>query len=102
VGKRVITKQLAEGIAKKLGAVLHPKKNRPHDLYVVSYQGRQVASFGIRRAREKDKGHDHIPGQIYLSPHDAKLFGQCEHTYDYWVEKMREKGIIPPEPDQTQ
>jgi hypothetical protein len=96
---RIITKELAIEIARKLGASKHSKKNRPHDLYQVSYGGRIVATFGIRRGSEKDKGHDHIPGAIHLSPHDAKLFGQCDHTYDFWVEQMQQKGLIPREPD---
>jgi hypothetical protein len=96
---RIITKELALDIAAKLQAVNHSKKNRPHDLYLVYFGGQLVASFGIRRGSAKDMGHDHIPNQIHLGAHDAKLFGQCKRTYEFWVGKMREKGIIPPEPE---
>ena len=97
-----ITKELAIAIAKKLKAVLHSKKGRPHDLYVVHYKGKFITQFGIRRASQKDKGHDYIPAQIYLSAHKAKLLGQCPFLYEDWVEEMKEKGIIPAEPDQAQ
>ena len=99
---RIITKELALEIAKKLKATKHSKKNRPHDLYVVSFGGRIVATFGIRRGSEKDKGHDHIPGAIHLGPRVAKLFGQCDPDYEFWVQQMRDKGIIPPEPDKAE
>src|SRR5271163_2292145 len=94
---RIITKELAIKIAKKLGAQKVVKKNRPHDNYLVFQDGLLVARFSIRRGSEKDKGHDHIPAEIHLSAHDAKLFAQCAHAYDYWVEEMRIKGIIPRE-----
>lgn len=98
---RIITKELAIEIARKLKAqLLTSKKGRAHDDYVVYFQGQLVARFGIRHGSEKDKGHDHISAAIHLGPHDAKLFGQCKKDYEFWVEKMREKGFIPGEPDQ--
>jgi hypothetical protein len=99
---RIITKELAIKIADKLKAEQHYKKGRPHDLYVVSYGGKTVAMFGIRRGSEKDKGHDHIPGKIHLGKHDAKLFAQCDHSYEFWVEEMKKKGIIPREPNKPE
>lgn len=93
---RIITKELALKIVEKLRAQPDPKpkKGRPHVEYVVSYQGRIVARFGIRRGSEKDKGHDHIPHLIHLRPHEAKLFAQCTHSYEFWVERLREQGLI--------
>jgi hypothetical protein len=97
-----ITKELALAIAGKLKAVLHYKKGRPHDLYVVHYKGKYIAQFGIRRTSDKGKGHDFIPAQIHLSTHEAKLLGQCPFLYEDWVEKMKEKGIIPAESDRPE
>jgi len=99
---RIITKELALKIAEKLRAQPDPKpkKGRPHVDYFVCFQGQIVARFGIRRGSEKDKGHDHIPRLIHLRPNEAKLFAQCTHSYDYWVERLREQGVIPPEPKQ--
>jgi hypothetical protein len=82
-------------IAEKLRAQKSSKKGRTHDDYFVFHEGRLIAKFSIRHGSEKDKGHDFISQAIYLGPHDAKLFAQCTHSYDFWVEKMREKGIIP-------
>ena len=91
---RVITRELAEKIAEKLGAVRHPKKNRPHDLYPVYHAGRLVAHFGIRRSSEKDKGHDHIPSSIFLSPHAALLLAQCPMSREDWLNVLRGRGMI--------
>jgi hypothetical protein len=93
---------LAHVIAGKLQASKDPKKNRPHDLYRVWFGGRLVASFGVSRGSKKDKGQGHIPRQIHLTPHETQLFAQCDLTYEAWVEKMREKGIIPPEPSSAE
>src|SRR5260370_34762142 len=98
---RIITKELAIKIADKLKAVKDDKKNRPHDLYRVYYGGRIVVSFGIRRGSGKDQGHDHISGKIHLGKRDAKLFAQCDHPYEFWVEEMKKKGIVPSEPEKT-
>lgn len=98
---RIITKELATANANKLLARKISKKNRPHDDYVVIFDGRLITRFGIRRSSKKDMGHDHIPGAIHLSPHEAKLFAQCDITYEAWVEKMRDLGLIPREPDQA-
>ena len=90
----IITKELAEAIARKLGAACHSKKNRPHDLYVVYHAGRRIAQFGVRRSSRKDQGHDHIPGEIFVSPSQARLLGQCPMTRDEWVQALTRKGVI--------
>jgi hypothetical protein len=92
----IITKELAEEIAKKLQAVCNAKPNRPHDLYVVYHEGRRIAQFGIRRSSRKDQGHDHIPGEIHVSPNQARLLGQCPMTREEWVNEMVRKGVIAP------
>jgi hypothetical protein len=96
---RIITKELALKIAVKLQAKKSSKSGRAHDDYLVFYAGKLIAKFSVRHASEKDKGHDFIPRAIFLGPHDAKLFGQCDISYDAWVKKMKEKGIIPREPN---
>jgi hypothetical protein len=90
----IITKELAERIAAKLQAVSNPKKNRPHDLYGVYHEGRLIAHFGIRRSSRRDQGHDHIPGQIRVSPNQARLLGQCPMSREEWIEEMKRKGVI--------
>jgi hypothetical protein len=90
----IITKELAERIATKLQAVANPKKNRPHDLYCVYREGRLIAHSGIRRSARKDQGHDHMPGQLRVSPNQARLLGQCPMSREQWVEEMKRKGVI--------
>ena len=90
----IITKELALEIAKKLKAEIETRKNKRHDMAKVYYQEQLVTSFGIRRGSRKNLGHDHIPSQIYLSPHDARLLGQCPMTRKEWVERLTERGLI--------
>ena len=89
---RIITKELAVKIADKLEAEI--LEAGAHDLAVVHYNGQIVATFGIRRASEKDKGHDHIPGNIFVGPGFAKLLAQCPKSREDWLEKLRETGKI--------
>ena len=92
---RIITKELAVKIAKKLGATIS-STGGAHDLAAVFEDGVLVASFGIRRASEKDKGHDHIPADIHVGPSFAKGLGQCPKSREEWIDVLREKGIVPP------
>ena len=91
---RQITKEMALAIARKLGAECRSKKNAPHDLWVVYHNGQRIAQFGIRRASEKDKGHDFIPGQIFMGTSRTKLLAQCEVSKQDWLEELVEKGVI--------
>jgi hypothetical protein len=95
----VITKELAQGIARKLKAVIQSKKGSAHDLACVYYKGRLVAQFGIRRGSKKNLGHDHIPAAIHLAKRQAKLLGQCPMSEDDWLEVMREKELLGDESD---
>ena len=53
---------------RKLQAVCNPKKNRPHDLYVVYHEGRPVAHFGVRRSSKKDQGTTTFPVRFTFRP----------------------------------
>ena len=90
----VITKELALAIARKLGAEIAERGNKPHDIAKIYHSGRLVAHFGIRRGSRKNMGHDHVPAQIHVSPHDARLLGQCPMTREEWVEKLNRRGVI--------
>ena len=90
----VITKELAGKIANKLKAKVLKRGNRPHDLAQVFHEGKLIAFFGIRRSSKKDKGHDHIPSDIYVSPRQAKLLGQCPLSRGEWLVIMAEKGKL--------
>jgi len=90
---RIITKELALKIAKKLEAKIE-KTRGPHDIWVVRHNGKMIANFGIRRGSSKDLGHDHIPGAIYVGPHEAALLGHCPMSRQQWIERLTEKGYI--------
>ncbi len=97
---RIITKELALKIAKKLDAQI--VKEGAHDIAQVFHEGRLVAQFGIRRGSEKDKGHDHIPRDLHLGPGRARLLGQCPMKREDWIHEMIDQGRIdPPEEDQN-
>jgi hypothetical protein len=91
---RIITKEHALKIVKKLEAQFFPRTNKPHDIAMVFHNGRCIAQFGVRRGSEKDLGHDHISRDLHLGPHKARLLAQCPLTRDQWIQIMREKGFI--------
>ncbi len=90
---RIITKELAEKIVHKLGAV-RQQVGKAHDIYGVVHDGLLIASFGPRRGSEKDKGHDHIPNDLHVGPGFAKAFAQCSKSKDDWLDVLRAKGLL--------
>jgi hypothetical protein len=96
---RIITKELAVKIVRKLSAAPIPSRGRAHDLYEVRYRGRVVAVISLRRGSEKDQGHDHLPRDLHLSPNRTKLLGQCPFTQDDYFQALRGQGLLPEEED---
>ncbi|MDP6359383.1 MAG: hypothetical protein QF473_29960 [Planctomycetota bacterium] len=90
---RIITKQLAKKICKKLDAKI-VKGIGSHDTAEVYEDGVLIVQFGMRRGSEKDLGHDHIPADIFVGPSFAKLLGQCPRSRKEWIKKIREDGWI--------
>ena len=90
---RIITKELAEKIADKLGAKMVWAK--AHDMAHIYHGALLVAVFGIRRSSMKDTGHDYVPEAIHLTTGKAKRLGQCPMSKAQWIEEMMQKGIIP-------
>ena len=90
---REITKQLAVRIAKKLRAKLLSTRGA-HDLMGVFHNEILVATFGIRRGSEKDKGHDHVPKEIRVSTRFAKELGICTKSREEWIAEMIAQGHI--------
>jgi hypothetical protein len=90
---RIITKELALKIAKKLGAKISTA-GKAHDLAMIFHEEKLIASFGIRRGSSRDQGHDHISKDLHLSPSKARLLAQCPLTPEKWLEIMREKGLV--------
>jgi hypothetical protein len=88
----MLTKDHAETIARKLKARMHAGSK--HEIAVIEYEGKVVAQFGIRRGSRKDQGHDFIPGRIHLNRRDTLSFAECSLTYDDWIQRMKDKGVI--------
>ncbi len=86
-----IGKALAKDIAKKLSAVDETQKSDCHDIMVVYFRGRLVASFGIRRSSNKDIAHPHIPKDLGVNEFFAKELGQCTKSRLQWLKK---RGLI--------
>lgn len=94
---RIITKQLAEKIVKKLGAKKSPTQARGsgHDLYDFEYGGTIIFQFSLRRGSMKDLGHDHLPADLHLGPNKAKQLAQCPLSMTQYLDILREKNLLP-------
>jgi hypothetical protein len=88
----MLTRDHAEKIAAKLKARRHPGSK--HEIAVLEYEGKVIAQFGIRRGSRKDQGHDFIPGRIHLNRHDTLSLAQCTFSYEDWIQRMKDKGVI--------
>ncbi|SRR6266404_1358033 len=88
----MLTKDHAIFIAKKLNAEIRSKS--AHDIAVITYGGKRIAQFGIRRGSNKNQGHNHIPNGVHMTAHDTLLLAQCTISADEWFEMMKRKGFI--------
>lgn len=93
----LVTREHADRITKKLKAVVDRGRGA-HDLASVYYQGRLVLQYGIRRSSRKATGHGHLPEDLHLSPHQTLRLANCPMSYEEWVERMRQKRVIPEAP----
>jgi hypothetical protein len=91
-----LNREHARKIAEKLKAETETGRGG-HELVKVYYKGIRVAQFGIRYGSNKDQGHDHIPKGIHLSPRESLLLARCPMSYEDWILRMKEKGIVPTE-----
>jgi len=66
---RIITKELALKIVKKLNAVAIKSSSKAHD--------------------------DSLKNDLHISPRQAKDLGQCPLSRDEYIAIMRENGILP-------
>lgn len=91
---RIVTKELALKIVGKLSAVKIKSRSTAHDLYEITHEGRIIATTSVRRGSEKDKGHDHMPRDLRISPRQAKLLGQCPWSRDNYIQSLRERRLL--------
>ena len=86
------TQRHAREIAKKLDMdILTGKRNHDHAVLVV--EDKEILSFGIRRAT-KEKGHDHLPKDLYLQMKDCKDLHQCTLSKKDYLKLLRDKEVI--------
>ena len=89
----VITKELAIKIKKKLKAQVLGE-TKAHQIVGVFHKGKLILEFGIRRSSNKEKGHDHISGLLFVSTHQARSLGQCPMSRKEWLEIIEDKGLV--------
>ena len=94
----MLNKDDAQKIAKKLKARIHA--GSAHDIAVIEYEGKHVADFGIRRGSRRDQGHGHVPRDIHLNLRDSLSLAECTLSYEQWIQRMTEKGLIEADPNQ--
>ena len=89
---RIITKEHAEKIAKKLNARF--EEGKAHAYAEIFYKGKLISRFGIRRGSKKDSGHDHVQRDLSISGFQAKLLAACPLSREDWLQLIREKGLL--------
>jgi hypothetical protein len=99
---RIITKELALKIVKKLRASQIDSRSTAHDEYQVEHEGIVLAFISIRRGSEKDLGHDYLPRELHISPRQARDLGRCPWQREDYIQCMREKGLLPEEDQDDQ
>lgn len=82
----------ANKIAVKLKARRHP--GAKHEIAVIEYDGKMISQFGIRRGSRTDQGHDFIPARIHLGMRDTQSLAECTFSYEDWIQRMKDKGVI--------
>jgi hypothetical protein len=88
----MLTQGDARAIAAKLKAEI--KTGRNHDIAVFRYDGKYIAQFGIQRA-SKDKPHDYIPRQLFMTSKQGREFRQCSLSLEDYIEHLRAKSPSP-------
>ena len=88
----MLTQDDAVEIAKKLQAEIRP--GRKHDLAIFRHEGKYIAQFGIQRA-SKDKSHDYIPRQLFMTSKQGREFRQCSLSLLAYIEILRAKNPSP-------
>ena len=89
--RSLLSEKEADQIAKKLDAEL--KDGRKHVRATIRWNGKYIASFGIRRG--KGLGHDYIPGQIFVSARQALDLAKCPLSKQGYFEILGEHQRLP-------
>jgi hypothetical protein len=95
---RIITKELAARILKKLKATKIGSGGAHIDYEIVDFHGRIIAITSLRRGSNKELGHDHMPDDLHIGPGKAKLLGQCPLSRKQYIKILQDKGDAEPDP----
>ena len=88
---RIITKELAVKIAKKLNASILEEKAHS---YAEIHYGKLIARVGIRRGSEKDRGHDHVQKDLHVNGHQERLLASCPLSREDWLAIIKDIALI--------
>ena len=88
---RTLTSREAQQIASKLEAEI--KEGRGHARALIRWQGRIVASYGIRRG-SRETSHDYVPKQIFLTFRETLDLARCPLTKEGYFEILRQRGKL--------
>ncbi len=91
----MLTQEDAEAIAKKLECV--PHEGRKHKFFELFVGQRLIIRFGVSRA-SKEKGHGHLPRQLHITQKECHRLLDCDLTKAGYLEVLKEKGFLAPEP----
>jgi hypothetical protein len=97
-----ITKDHAELICKKLGAVDESLKGAAHERHCVYYGKVLLGHIGIRHGSKRNQSHDHVPKDLNVSPRFAWELGTCTKYLDDYLDNLRGRGHLPQEQEATE
>ena len=90
-----IDKQGAKRVIRKLGAELQTtKKNRPHDTYTFSHDGKPVLWFGITRSSNKNAPVGNLPRNLQITHKQCVELATCTLSKDEYTQILLGKGVI--------
>ena len=90
-----LNKDDALTVVRKLRAEKREGRRRsPHEMYAVYHGELQVATFGVSRSPNRNKGHGHLPLQLRISLAQTAAIAECEWYYDDYIGALREKELL--------
>jgi predicted glutamine amidotransferase len=92
---RIITKEHALQIARKLHAIDESKPNSAHQKWCIYHNGKLVTHFGVRHGSSKDAGHDHVQKALNVSTHFALELAICTKSDDDYLRKIGHLPALP-------
>jgi hypothetical protein len=87
-----LTAAEAEQIAAKLNATL--ENRRGHKVAYVWWQGRIIATYGIRRS-SGEVGHDYIPRQLFITMREALNLARCPLSKEEFFKLLKARSKLP-------